>query len=116
MPMVNHLLFSNNSLIFCRANWESSQQLLSVLRQYALASGQCINTNKTTMVFSKKVKEDVKEEVMTTWGCRGITQYEKYLGLPPIVGRSRKNDFLIFKLNCGSSYNLGNGNSCLKER
>lgn len=68
------------------------------------------------MVFNKKVKEDVKEEVMTTWGCRSITQYDKYLGLPLIVGRSRKKAFSIFELNCDSNYNLGNGNSCLKER
>lgn len=36
---VNHLLFVDNSLIFCKTNSSSSQQLLDILHQYAKASG-----------------------------------------------------------------------------
>lgn len=41
--------------------------------------------------------EDVKEDIMTIWGCKGASQYEKYLGLPPIVGKARKNVFFEIK-------------------
>lgn len=95
--MINHILFADENLIFCKANREASQQMLVLFKQYALASGQCINTDKTTIIFSKNVKEDVKEEVLVIWGCRGVAQYEKCLGLPPIVGRSRKNALFDIK-------------------
>lgn len=50
------------------------------------------------MVFSENAKEEVKEEVMAVWGYRGAAQYEKYLGLPPIIGRSRKRAFSNIKM------------------
>lgn len=63
-PMIYHLLFMDDSLIFCKENKEASQQLLALLNQYALALGQCINTEKITMVFSRNVQANVKEEIM----------------------------------------------------
>lgn len=68
-PSVNHLLFTNNNLIFCKAGNVSSQQVLNLLNWYAQASGQCINMNKTMMVFNRNVKRDVKEEIIARWGC-----------------------------------------------
>lgn len=49
------------------------------------------------MVFSKNVQDDTRKEVMATWGCRGVTQYEKYLSLPPIVGKAKKKAFSKIK-------------------
>lgn len=34
-PMINHLLFADNSLIFWKSNLETSQQLLDLLKKYA---------------------------------------------------------------------------------
>lgn len=96
-PSVYHLLFTNNNLIFCKAGNVSSQQVLNLLNWYAQASGQCINTDKTTMVFSKNVKRDVKEEIMARWGYWD-TKYEKYLGLPRLIGRSKKKSISDIKI------------------
>lgn len=85
--MINYLLFADENLIFCEANKEASQQLLDLLKHYALASRQCINVEKTTIVFSRNVQTSVKVVIMAFWGCRGTTQYGKYLSLPPMVGR-----------------------------
>lgn len=49
------------------------------------------------MVLSKNVQENVKDEIMAIWGCRGVVQYEKYLSISHIVGRSRKNVFSNIK-------------------
>lgn len=85
-PMICHLLFVDDSLIFCNANQEASQQLLVLLKKYALASGQNINNDKTTMIFSQNINDDVKKEILAIWGCKGAAQYEKYLGLPLLLG------------------------------
>lgn len=51
-PFVNHLLFTDDSLIFCKAISSTSQKLLDILQVYAKALSQCINKEKTTMVLS----------------------------------------------------------------
>lgn len=50
------------------------------------------------MVFNGNVKEEVKEEIMAVWGYRGVVQYEKHLGLLPIIGISRKWAFSNIKM------------------
>lgn len=96
-PTINHLLFANDNLIFCKATRSSSISLLNLLNTYARASGQCINTEKTTMVFIKNVGEIEKEGIMNLWGGRQTQQYKKYLGFLPMVGRSRKKNFSKIK-------------------
>lgn len=92
-PAINHLLFADDSLIFCKANDVTSNNLLMILNEYAQALGQCINMEKTTMVFSRNVKETDKTVIYAMWGYRGIKKYEKYLGLPPSLVAQRKRFF-----------------------
>ena len=55
---VSHLIFANDSLLFCQATMEESQKLLQVLAQYEAASGQAINRRKTSLFFSKNTVSD----------------------------------------------------------
>ena len=55
---VSHLIFANDSLLFCQATMEESQKLLQVLAQYEVASGQAINRRKTSLFFSKNTISD----------------------------------------------------------
>lgn len=96
-PYVNHLFFADDSLIFGKFDNASSHYLLDVLNQYAKAIGQCINTEKTTITFSQNIRREVKDKVMAQWGYRAIQQYKKYLGLPPIVCKSKKRAFSKIK-------------------
>lgn len=70
-----------------------------MLMDYAKVLSQCINADKTTMIFSRNVKEIEKVKIMTLWGTRDQLQYERYLGLPPIVRRSHKRVFSDIKAN-----------------
>lgn len=69
-PHINHLLFTDNSLVFCKATRSSSITLLNLLQTYAQAFRDCIDMDKTTMVFSKNVGEVEKGEIMSLWGGR----------------------------------------------
>ena len=57
---------------------------------YERASGQKINSDKTTLFFSNSTSFDTKEELKILLGVPEIKEYERYLGLPTAVGRKKK--------------------------
>ncbi|XP_075659281.1 uncharacterized protein LOC142629196 [Castanea sativa] len=60
---------------------------------YEEASGQQMNRAKTSLFFSQNTRDEVKEEIKTRFGAQIIRQHEKYLGLPSLVGRNKRNSF-----------------------
>ena len=48
---------------------------------------------KTSLFFSANTPEAVKEEIQTEMGVLSMNQMEKYLGLPPIIGKSKRKAF-----------------------
>ena len=61
--------------------------MLGILNQYEAASGQKVNKNKTTIFFSTSTLEDARQEIKSILGLQEISQYEKYLRLPSLVGK-----------------------------
>lgn len=51
------------------------------------------------MVFSRNVSAAVKDDILHVWRVTSAQHYEKYLGLPPIVGRSKTRAFSEIKHN-----------------
>ena len=88
-PRITHLFFADNNLLFCRARIEDLQVIQHILGRYEQASGQQINRTKTTLFFSKAVVEEKKREILNFLGVPNIKEYEKYLGLPVVVGRKK---------------------------
>ena len=64
---ISHLLFADDSLLFCEAKITKFQQLLDILTQYEEASGQAINKQKTTIFFSKNTTSRIKEKSRSCW-------------------------------------------------
>ncbi|GJU81545.1 reverse transcriptase domain-containing protein [Tanacetum coccineum] len=54
------------------------------------ASGQVVNYDKSEISFSPNVTHDTRTRVLNILGVREGTHQNKYLGLPTIVGRSKK--------------------------
>ncbi|XP_023891658.1 uncharacterized protein LOC112003691 [Quercus suber] len=90
---ISHLFFADNSLVFCRANLEECNDLQRIFTLYEVASGQQLNKAKTALYFSKNTPCALQEEIKTRFGAQVIRQHEKYLGLPSLVVRSKKNTF-----------------------
>ena len=51
-PRVNHLFFADDSLILMRARASDAQELGRILEVYERASGQVINKDKSTIIYS----------------------------------------------------------------
>ena len=67
-PRVNHLLFADDTMIFCQASEECCKSLKNILLQYEEASGQQINKGKFSIFFSSKTPEDRKTKVKELLG------------------------------------------------
>lgn len=96
-PRINHLLFADDSLILMRAQREDAKELQRILDVYERASGQMINRDKSSVLFSPNTdmssRDHVKEELYIASGARN----ERYLGLPVSIGKSRKKAFQYIK-------------------
>ena len=71
--------------------------MMDILRVYEEASGQKINRSKTSLFFSNSIPKDVKHGIKVALGVPEIMQYEKYLGLPSLVGKGKKESFNYIK-------------------
>jgi hypothetical protein len=95
--MLNHLFFADDSLLFCKANIDEWVHIQQVLEIYEKASGQKLNREKTSIFFSKNTNTAVKNHLLSIAGVSTTLRYEKYLGLPSLIGRSRVAAFLGIK-------------------
>ncbi|XP_061993946.1 uncharacterized protein LOC133711884 [Rosa rugosa] len=68
-----------------------------VIETYGRASGQLVNFNKSSVVFSKNVSDDMQEEISSLMGVEIVESHEKYLGLPTYVGRKKTATFQYIK-------------------
>jgi hypothetical protein len=96
-PMVSHLLFADDSLLFFRANTGSAGIVKEALDVYCQASGQRINSDKSSIHFAKGVRGSVREEIMDTLEVHNMVLSEKYLGMPTDVGVSTNGAFKYLK-------------------
>ena len=62
-PKLTHLLFADDSLLFCRSSKSECQKILQILESYESMSGQKLNRGKTSIFFSKSTTEIVKAEI-----------------------------------------------------
>jgi hypothetical protein len=96
-PTVNHLLFADDSLLLVEAGEASATTINSILQVYEECSGQVINREKSSVMFSSNTPGRIKEAIMQRLGLGLETKGGKYLGLPLYVGRSKAKCFEYLK-------------------
>jgi hypothetical protein len=96
-PSFNHLLFADDSLILLKVTEESAHHLQNTLKLYEESSGQTINVDKSSIVFTKNTKVSDKKKMMDTLKITSEGRNSKYLGLPAFVGKSKKRTFNYIK-------------------
>lgn len=96
-PSVSHLLFADDSLLLMEAKAESAHEVNKILNSYETASGQMINKDKSSILFSTNTSQEMKKEMRSILQIKSKGLTSKYLGVPSYVGKARARCFEYMK-------------------
>lgn len=96
-PVVTYLLFADDSFLFFRASRGEAEIVKGLLNTYETLSGQSVNFQKSGIHFSSNVHQRVRTELSNILGVSNNLHDSKYIGLPSLVGRSKKKVFGFIK-------------------
>ncbi|CAL9022256.1 unnamed protein product [Prunus brigantina] len=96
-PSVTHLLFSDDSLLFMKVTKEVCVALEKLFKVYEEVSGQQINYAKSAFSLSPNATNADVGMVAGVLNIPFVQCHEKYLGLPTVAGKGRKQLFQQLK-------------------
>lgn len=96
-PAITHLLFADDSFLFFRATQEETTRVKVLLNAYERLSGQAVNFQKSGVLFSANVRRDKQLELSNILEVHNDLSDGRYLGLPSLIGRSKKKVFNFIK-------------------
>ena len=67
-PIITHLFFTDDNLLFCKVNAQECKKLIDILECYETASGHKINTDKSLVFFSRNTPQETKEGILSILG------------------------------------------------
>ncbi|CAJ2655005.1 unnamed protein product [Trifolium pratense] len=87
----------DDCFLFFRADEHEAYIMKNILSTYEAASGQAISFPKSEIFCSRNVPQVVQNSITNILGVQAVLGTGKYLGLPSMVGRSKKETFNYIK-------------------
>ncbi|KAL5548188.1 hypothetical protein UlMin_003419 [Ulmus minor] len=96
-PIISHLFFADDSLLFVEATPASCSTIKEVLSLYEATSGQLVNFSKFAVCFGPRIGEDVIGRIVTILGVAQVKCHEYYLGFPCFFSKNKSKLFVSIK-------------------
>lgn len=88
-PEISHLLFADDSYFFFRVTGAEAVSIKNILLRYEAISGQSINFNKSSVVFTPNTTAKSRELICNTLEVREVSTPGNQLGLSMHIGRKK---------------------------
>lgn len=92
-PIISHLFFADDSLIFFRATKDDSLNVRRCIQKYEKASGQLVNFDKSALTFSPNTSIVASSDIANIFSIPVVKGHEIYLGLPTFSMRNTSLQF-----------------------
>ena len=70
---------------------------MKVVRKYGQASGQCINFDKSSLFFGKRIPTNDRRQIKDRLGIQNEGEIGSYLGIPEDINGSKCKLFAFLK-------------------
>ncbi|XP_060972144.1 uncharacterized protein LOC133038111 [Cannabis sativa] len=88
-PVISHMLFTDASYVYCRANDREASHILHLLQLFEIASGQQVNFSKSSVFLSTNVPNATRDRLCGILRMRLADEHSTYLGFPCVMGRNK---------------------------
>ncbi|XP_074346913.1 uncharacterized protein LOC141685724 [Apium graveolens] len=88
-PSITHMLFADDSYLYCKAGESEAHTMMEILRKFELASGQKVNKLKSSVFFSTNTGLEKKNQICDIIQMGEADENCSYLGLPNMMKRSK---------------------------
>lgn len=96
-PSVSHLFFADDSFLFFLAFTKECHVLKDILGKFEAASGLAVNYHKSNIMFSSNMATNLQHSLCNILGVHQPLNTGKRIGLPSLIGRSKKSIFSFLK-------------------
>ncbi|KAL6549238.1 hypothetical protein OROHE_009083 [Orobanche hederae] len=100
-PTLSHLFFTDDSLLLLKVEKDGLRQVQKILDQYAKASGQLINLDKSAAVLSPNCNQDKIDLLQNIMGIKTVAEHSFYLGLPIFSVQKKRLQFDFLREKVG---------------
>lgn len=79
-PMISHMMFADDLVLFAEANSNQLNEILTCLQEFMEMSGHKLSQEKTYIYFSPNVKHATKRAICVSSGFKEVQDLGRYLG------------------------------------
>ncbi|CAL9017615.1 unnamed protein product, partial [Prunus brigantina] len=97
---ISHLLFADDSVIFCRATEQEVVNVQRALKCYEEGSGQCINYEKSSLFFSNNCPSRRRRKLEALIRIRQKEEFGKYLAGKEVLIKAVAMAMPIYSMSC----------------
>lgn len=101
------MFFANDNILSCRVTLTKWQHIQALLGMYEVASGHCVNKQKTTIMFNSNTSVVIKDQIKVVAGISECSNLGTYLGLPSTIGKSKTVLLVLLKIGYGTKFSIG---------